>query len=177
LSRISVRKYQSGNQICTIQRNWQHRVHKTKKNRVKHLTKITAWKALSFVKPSVNPSTIFPPNFENRGVSNNFVEHLVHNESDFVFLRLVCPMFSVSLECSFSIAPSVLSNVYLRDNYILVIPILQNEQYFYTAFNPTLHHFNHISYHFNFIVHKMLYTIVTYTSILKVTPLISSNCF
>ena len=77
-------------------------------------------------------------------------------------------MFSVSLECSFSIAPSVLSNVYLRDNYILVIPILQNEQYFYTAFNPTLHPFNHISYHLNFIVHKMLYTIVTYTSILKI---------
>ena len=23
---------------------------------------------------------MFPPNFENRGVSNNFVEHLVHNE-------------------------------------------------------------------------------------------------
>ena len=88
--------------------------------------------------------------------------------SCFVFLRLVCPMFSVSLECSFSFAPSVLSNVYLRDNYILVIPILQNEQYFYTAFNPTLHPFNHISYHFNFIVHKMLYKIVTYTSILKI---------
>jgi hypothetical protein len=40
LSRISVRKYQSGNQKCTIQRNWHHRVHKTKKNRVKHHTKI-----------------------------------------------------------------------------------------------------------------------------------------
>jgi hypothetical protein len=49
----------------------------------------------------------------------------------FVFLRLV---LSVSLECSFSIAPSVFSNVYLRDNYILVILILQNEQYVYTAF-------------------------------------------
>ena len=84
MSRISVRKYQSGNQKCTIQRNWHHRVHKTKKNRVKHHTKITAWKALSFVKPSVNPSTIFPPNFENRGVSNNFVEHLVHNEIEMI---------------------------------------------------------------------------------------------
>ena len=63
-------------------------------------------------------------------------------------------MFSVSLECSFSIVPSVLSNVYLRDNYVLVILILQNEQYFYTAFNPILHPFNHISYHFNFIVQR-----------------------
>jgi hypothetical protein len=90
--------------------------------------------------------------------------------SCFVFLRLVCPMFSVSQECSLSIALSVFSNVYLRDNYILVILILQNEQYVYTAFSilsPPLHPFNHISYHFNFIVHKMLYTIVTYTPIRK----------
>ena len=91
--------------------------------------------------------------------------------SCFVFLHLVCPMFSVSLECSFSIAPSVFSNVYLRDKYILVILILQNEQYVYTAFQyfmPSLHPFNHISYHFNFIVYKMLYKIVTYTPILKI---------
>ena len=33
--------------------------------------------------------------------------------------------------------------------------------------SPPLQPFNHISYHFNFIVHKMLYKIVTYTSILK----------
>ena len=82
----------------------------------------------------------------------------------------MCPMFSVSLECSFSIALSVFSNVYLRDNYIFVILILQNEQYVYTAFSilsPSLHPFNHISYHFNFIVHKMLYTIVTYTPLRK----------
>ena len=31
----------------------------------------------------------------------------------FVFLRLVCPMLSVSLDCPFLIAPSVFSNVYL----------------------------------------------------------------
>ena len=60
--------------------------------------------------------------------------HFIVLCSCFVLLRLVCPMFSVSLECSFSIAPSVFSNVYLRDNYILVILILQNEQYVYTAF-------------------------------------------
>ena len=30
-----------------------------------------------------------------------------------VFLRLVCPMLQVSLDCPFLIAPSVLSNVYL----------------------------------------------------------------
>ena len=34
--------------------------------------------------------------------------------------------------------------------------------------SPPLHPFNHISYHFNFIVHKMLYKIVTYTPILKI---------
>ena len=34
--------------------------------------------------------------------------------------------------------------------------------------SPPLHPFNHISYHFNFIVHKMLYKIVAYTSILKI---------
>jgi hypothetical protein len=31
----------------------------------------------------------------------------------FCFLRLVCPMLPVSLDCPFLIAPSVLSNVYL----------------------------------------------------------------
>jgi hypothetical protein len=31
----------------------------------------------------------------------------------FVFLRLVYRMFPVSLDCSFSIAPSVFSNIYL----------------------------------------------------------------
>ena len=30
---INVREYRSGNQKWTIQRNWQHRVHKTKKNK------------------------------------------------------------------------------------------------------------------------------------------------
>jgi predicted GNAT family acetyltransferase len=30
------------------------------------------------------PSTMFPPNFENRGVSNNFVEHRVHNEIEMI---------------------------------------------------------------------------------------------
>ena len=32
----------------------------------------------------------------------------------FVFLRLVYPMFPVSLDCLFFIAPSVFSNVYLH---------------------------------------------------------------
>ena len=32
------------------------------------------------------------------------------------FLRLVCPMFQVSLDCSFVIAPSVYSNVYSIDS-------------------------------------------------------------
>jgi hypothetical protein len=32
---INVREYRSGNQEKTIQRNWQHRVHKTKKNKTK----------------------------------------------------------------------------------------------------------------------------------------------
>ena len=87
--------------------------------------------------------------------------------SCFVFLRLCALCSGVFI----FVSPSVFSNVYLRDNYILVIPILQNEQYVYRAFQyfiPTLHPFNHISYHFNFIVHKMLYKIVTYTSILKI---------
>jgi hypothetical protein len=30
---INVREYQRGNQKWTIQRNWQHRVHKTKTNK------------------------------------------------------------------------------------------------------------------------------------------------
>jgi hypothetical protein len=30
---INVREYRRGNQKWTIQRNWQHRVHKTKKNK------------------------------------------------------------------------------------------------------------------------------------------------
>ena len=30
----------------------------------------------------------------------------------FVFLRLVCPILPISLDCPFSIAPSILSNVY-----------------------------------------------------------------
>jgi hypothetical protein len=37
-----------------------------------------------------------------------------------VCLGLVCPMLSVSLDCLFLIAPSVLSNVYI---YIYSIPI------------------------------------------------------
>ena len=32
---INVREYRRGNQKRTIQRNWQHRVHKTKKNKTK----------------------------------------------------------------------------------------------------------------------------------------------
>jgi hypothetical protein len=36
----------------------------------------------------------------------------------FVFLRLVYPMLSVSLDCPFLIAPSVFSNVYLADNVL-----------------------------------------------------------
>jgi len=32
------------------------------------------------------------------------------------FLRLVCSMFQVSLDCSFVIVPSVFSNVYLIDS-------------------------------------------------------------
>ena len=32
---INVREYRKGNQKWTIQRNWQHRVHKTKKNKTK----------------------------------------------------------------------------------------------------------------------------------------------
>jgi hypothetical protein len=31
--KINVREYRRGNQQLTIQRNWQHRVHKTKKNK------------------------------------------------------------------------------------------------------------------------------------------------
>jgi hypothetical protein len=37
----------------------------------------------------------------------------------FVFLRLVYPMFPVSLDCPFLIAPSIFSNVYLNDFPIL----------------------------------------------------------
>ena len=32
---VNVREYRKGNQIWTIQRNWQHRKHKTKKNKIK----------------------------------------------------------------------------------------------------------------------------------------------
>jgi hypothetical protein len=32
---INVREYRRGNQKRTIQRNWQHRVHNTKKNKTK----------------------------------------------------------------------------------------------------------------------------------------------
>ena len=32
-TKINVREYRCGNQKWTIQRNWQHRVHKTKKNK------------------------------------------------------------------------------------------------------------------------------------------------
>jgi hypothetical protein len=39
----------------------------------------------------------------------------------FVFLRLVCPMLPVSLDCSFLIAPSVFSNVYLILSFSLFI--------------------------------------------------------
>jgi len=35
---INVREYRRGNQERTIQRNWQHRVHKTKKNKTKTQT-------------------------------------------------------------------------------------------------------------------------------------------
>jgi len=35
---INVREYRRGNQILTIQRNWQHRVHKMKKNKTIHNT-------------------------------------------------------------------------------------------------------------------------------------------
>jgi len=33
---IDFREYWRGNQKWTIQRNWQHRVHKTKKNKTKN---------------------------------------------------------------------------------------------------------------------------------------------
>ena len=33
--KINIREYQRDNQKWTIQRNWQHRVHKTKTNKVK----------------------------------------------------------------------------------------------------------------------------------------------
>jgi len=32
---INVREYRMGNEKLTIQRNWQHRAHKTKKNKTK----------------------------------------------------------------------------------------------------------------------------------------------
>ena len=35
---IKVREYRRGNQKGTIQRNWQHMVQKTKKNKAKHNT-------------------------------------------------------------------------------------------------------------------------------------------
>ena len=35
-SNINVREYRRGNQKLTIKRNWQHMVHKTKKNKAKH---------------------------------------------------------------------------------------------------------------------------------------------
>jgi hypothetical protein len=35
---INVREFRRGNQKWTIQRNWQHRVHKTKKTKQKHNT-------------------------------------------------------------------------------------------------------------------------------------------
>jgi hypothetical protein len=38
----------------------------------------------------------------------------------------------------------------------------------FSILSPPLHPFNHISYHFNFIVHKMIYKIVTYSPILKI---------
>ena len=35
----------------------------------------------------------------------------------FVFLRLLCPVLSVSLDCPFLIAPSVFSNVYFSNSF------------------------------------------------------------
>jgi len=42
----------------------------------------------------------------------------------FICLRLVYPMLPVSLDCPFSIAPSVFSNVYLRLSYIMKVFML-----------------------------------------------------
>ena len=44
---INVREYRRGNQKWTIQRNWQHRVHKTKKNKRK--TQHNMWKTPQLV--------------------------------------------------------------------------------------------------------------------------------
>jgi len=41
------------------------------------------------------------------------VQHILCFAFVFVFLRRVYPMLPVSLDCSFMIAPSVFSNVYL----------------------------------------------------------------
>ena len=38
IANINDREYRSGNQQWTIQRNWQHRVHKTKKKQSKNTT-------------------------------------------------------------------------------------------------------------------------------------------
>ena len=44
------------------------------------------------------------------------VQHILCCVFVLSFLRLVCPMFQVSLDCSFVIVPSVFSNVYLIDS-------------------------------------------------------------
>ena len=75
MSRISVRKYQRGNQKCTIQRNWHHRVRKTKKNKVKHHTKITAWKALSFVATHVVSTLHHRFHLINKALTHTRGEH------------------------------------------------------------------------------------------------------
>ena len=49
VKRIKVRVYQSGNQKLKIQRKGQHRVHKTKKNKTKTLSKYLAFKIVSNV--------------------------------------------------------------------------------------------------------------------------------
>jgi len=51
----------------------------------------------------------------------------------FVFLRLVYPMFPVSLNCPFLIAPSVFSNVYLLDfKMLIVLSTMNNRHHLYS---------------------------------------------
>ena len=49
---INVREHRRGNQKRTIQRNWQHRVHKTKKNKTSVYYRI--FKRISFVLRRLN---------------------------------------------------------------------------------------------------------------------------
>jgi len=72
---FSVREYRSGNQKWTIQRNWQHRVHKTKKNTTQYVLDTTMCKQTQTTQIKHEPS------YKQREVKTNRTSHLCGNHN------------------------------------------------------------------------------------------------